>query len=330
VAIATSRPEDHDIAATRWSLDDLARTIVNEAHAQAIHRSTVWRVLDEADLKPHRSVYWLNSHDPDFEAKAKDICRLYVQSPQLQQQGRLVVCTDEKTGMQILERVHATQLAEPGKPEKREQDYIRHGTRVLTATFVAPSGHIIHDLTDTRTSRDFVAHFRHVCRELPGVDLDWVVDGLNTHWSLDLCQAVAEACDVPFDPRQLKRGVDRRRFLSDPTHRPHVFHFTPKHGSWLNQVELWFSVLARRFLARGDFASREEFDRQLEAFLLDYNLHYAHPYRWTYTGTPLVRDTPFSRTRAQARRGRAWFSPRPRLFERVFYPPRRYRRHIAA
>ena len=87
---------------------------------KAVRRSTIWRVLDAADLKPHRSVYWLNSHDPDFDVKAQDICKLYVQAPVLYQQGELVICTDEKTGMQILERKHPTILAQPGKPEKRE------------------------------------------------------------------------------------------------------------------------------------------------------------------------------------------------------------------
>ena len=94
----------------------------------------------------------------------------------------------------------------------------------------------------------------------------------------------------------------------------HVFHFTPIHGSWLNQVELWFSVLARRYLKRGDFCSPEDFETRLLDYLDVYNTHHAHPYRWTYTGQPLVRATPFSQTRRQQRQGRAWFSPRPSTF----------------
>jgi hypothetical protein len=157
---------------------------------------------------------------------------------------------------------------------------------------------------------------------------DWVVDNLNTHWSLEVCRLVAQWCDVPYRAKDLRRGVQRRAFLSDPSHR-HVFHFTPKHGSWLNQVELWFSVLARRFLKRGDFASAHAFETRLADYLEVYNTSQAHPYRWTYTGQPLVRATPFSHTRRQQRQGRAWVNSRPKRFERAFYPPRPYKRAAA-
>jgi transposase len=328
VSIATSQPSDYGGTATRWSLDDIAATILNQAHAKAMSRSTVFRVLDNADLKPHKSVYWLNSHDPDFQPKARDICRLYVNSPCLYEQGRLLICTDEKTGMQILERKYPTKPDEPGKPERREQEYIRHGTRVLTASFVVPTGEVVWDVGQTRTSEDFAAHMAKVAEHF--VDMkafDWVLDNLNTHWSLEACKVVARLSDVAFEPKKLKTGAQRRVFLTDPSHK-HVFHFTPKHGSWLNQVELWFSILARRFLKRGDFHSPEEFEDLLRRFLDDYNARHAHPFRWTYTGQPLVRGTPFSRTRRQQKHGRAWFSPRPQLFERIVYPPRPYH-HIA-
>jgi len=111
LTLATSKTDEHDRPATRWSLDDLAATLVNEAHHRAMSRATIWRILEEADLKPHKSVYWLNSHDPDFDAKARAICRLYLDAPRLYQHGRLVICCDEKTGMQILQRKHPTQPA---------------------------------------------------------------------------------------------------------------------------------------------------------------------------------------------------------------------------
>jgi DDE superfamily endonuclease len=151
------------------------------------------------------------------------------------------------------------------------------------------------------------------------------LDNLNTHWSLEVCRVIAKLCDVPFVPAHLETGQQRRAFLTDTSHK-HVFHFTPTHGSWLNQVELWFSVLGRRFLKRGDFASMADFEARLLAFVEDYNRRHAHPYRWTYAGTPLVRGIPFGKTRRQERLGRAWFSPRPQKFERYLYPPRPYER----
>lgn len=268
---------DHDCHATRWRLDDIARTILNQNHAEAMSRSTIWRILEEADLKPHKPEYWLNSHDPDFDEKARDICKLYVAAPQLYQEGRLVICCDEKTGMQILERKHPTKPVTRGIPERREHESIRHGTRVLINSFAVPTGQIAWTLGLTRINEDFAAHLRQARAQFPEMErYDWVLDNLNTDWSLDVCRLVAEWCDLPFEPKTLKRGADRRAFLMEPSHK-HVFHFTPKHGSWLNQVELWFGVLQRRFLARGDFKSAEEFERRLTAYLEDDNAHSAHP-----------------------------------------------------
>jgi hypothetical protein len=304
--------------------------LVNRHAEEAMTRATIWRVLHAADLKPHRSVYWLNSHDPDFDAKAQDICKLYVQAPVLYQHGELVICTDEKTGMQILQRKHPTIPAAPGQPEKREHEYIRHGTRCLIASFVVPTGQVLWDLGVTRTSVDFAAHLAQVAAQFPDHQrFHWVLDNLNTHWSLDVCALLARLNGRPFHPRDLRTGPQRRTFLTDPEYK-HVCHFTPKHGSWLNQVELWFSTLARRFLKRGDFASAEEITARLLGYLDDHNARRAHPYRWTYTGQPLVRGTPFSQTRRQQCHGRAWVSPRPQTFQRILYPPRPYKRRPAA
>jgi len=293
-------------------------------------RSSIWRILEEADLKPHRSVYWLNSHAPDFEAKAHDICQLYVHALRFYQPGRVVICADAKTGMQILQRRYPTQPVQVGKPEKREHESMRHGVRALLASFVVPTGHLGWNLGQTRTSTDWAAHLAHVVHQLPAMQrYDWIVDNLHTHWSREVCRLVAPWCAIPFTPKALHHGAQRRAFLCDPTPMP-VFHFTPKHGSWLHQVEWWLSVLARRFLQRGDFCSADDFAARLCDYLEVYNTHHAHPYRWTSTGQPLVRATPFSQTRRQQRQGRAWFSPRPKPFERACYPPRPYKRSPAS
>ena len=185
ISVASSDPADQGCSATRWSLDDIAQNIVNQTHYEAISRSTIWRILEEADLKPHKSVYWLNSHDPDFDAKAERICQLYVNAPKLYQHGELVICCDEKTGMQILQRKYATQQAKSGKRRRREYEYIRHGTRALLASFAVPTGEVAWNLGTTRTSDDFVAHLRHAANHFPEMDrYHWVLDNLNTHWSL--------------------------------------------------------------------------------------------------------------------------------------------------
>ena len=231
--------------------------------------------------------------------------------------------------MQILERKAPTKPAQAGRRERREHEYIRHGTRVLINSLAVATGQIAWTIGTTRKATDFVTHLQQAYQRLPRMKrYDWVMDNLNTHWSLDICRLVARWCNVPFEPQKLTKGPQRRAFLSDPSHW-HVFHFTPKHGSWLNQAELFFGVLHRRFLVRGSFSSAKDFVRRLERFLKDYNARHAHPYRWTYTGEPLVRDTPFSRTRRQQRQGRACFSSRPKRFERLLYSPRPYRRQAA-
>jgi len=136
---------------------------------------------------------------------------------------------------------------------------------------------------------------------------------------------LAELNRLPFQPDQLSTGSERKAFLTNSGHR-YKLVFTPTHGSWRNQVELWFSVRSRRFLKRGDFASATEFEARLRAYLEVYNGREKHPYRWTYTGQPLVRGTPFCQTRRQRRHGRAWLSPRPKRFERLLDPPHPYRR----
>jgi transposase len=330
ITLASQRTAEHDCPATRWSLDDLARELVNRHAAEAMHRATIQRILHDADLKPHRSVYWLNSHDPDFDAKAATICQLYLHAPALHPQGELVIATDEKTGMQILQRKYPTQLARSGHPEKREHEYIRHGTRALIASFVVPTGEVVWNLGPTRTSVDFANHLKKVADQFREWSrITWVVDNLNTHWSREVCEVLARLNGLAFEPRRLRTGGARKAFVTDPDHR-YRFVFTPTHGSWLNQVELWFSVLARRFLKRGDFASATEFEQRLTAYLETYNAREKHPYRWTYTGQPLVRATPFSQTRRQQRHGRAWLGTRPQRFDRLLDPPRPYKRRPAS
>ena len=154
--MATRKPARYHCSATRWSLDDLVAALA-QGRTWTMSRSSIWRLLDEADLKPHRSVYWLNSHDPDFEPKAHNLCSLYLNTLRFFEQDRMVICSDEKTGMQILQRKYPTQPMVPGKPEKREHEYIRHGVRALIASFVVATGQVVWNLGQTRKPR------QHLC-----------------------------------------------------------------------------------------------------------------------------------------------------------------------
>jgi transposase len=113
------------------------------------------------------------------------------------------------------------------------------------------------------------------------------MDNLNTHWNLSLCRCIARLCELPFEPKKLRTGAQRRAFLTDPEHK-HVIHYTPKHGSWLNQIEIWFGVLQKRVIRRGNFACKADLMRKILAYISYYNENRAHPYRWTYTGQPLA------------------------------------------
>jgi hypothetical protein len=330
VSLATKKPAERHGPAPRWSVADLIAARRPQPSAPAMSRSTLWRMLDDAALKPHRRVYWLTSHAPAGDTKARDLGHLYLNAFRLSQEGRVVICVDEKTGMQILPRKYPTPLAQPGQPEKREQADIRHGVRAFLASFVVPTGQVLWHLGLTRTREDCAAHRHAVVAHLPEMTrYDWGSDTLNTPWSLDVCRLVASWCGLPWTPQALECGRQRRAFLRDPPPTP-VFHCTPIHGSWRNQGEVWFSVLARRCLKGGDCCSGEDFETQLCAYLAGYNTHEAPPYRWTSTGQPVVRATPCSQTCRPQRQGRAWFSPRPQRFARALYPPRPYKRKRAA
>jgi DDE superfamily endonuclease len=289
VVLATQDPADAGVPVSHWSLTDLATKILQDTHYAAMSRATVGRILRECELRPHRCVQWLHSEDPEFEKKVLEVARLYLNAPVLYRQGELVLCCDEKTGIQALERKYPDRPAQPGgRSARREFEYVRHGTRCLLATLVVPTGQVLADVTARRTSLDFFRHLRGVVEQFPAVEkFHWVLDNLNTHWSLSLCRLVAKLSGVRCPVKQLKRGAARRAFLSDPAHK-HVIHYTPKHGSWMNQIEIWFGTLSRRVLRRGNFSSRRDLTEKILAFIDYYNRHLAHPYRWTYTGKPLV------------------------------------------
>lgn len=241
MAMAPHKPRTSHCPATRWRLDELGAAL-HQRRLWTMSRASIWRIVDEADLKPPRRVYWRNSPAPDCAAQAQEICSFSRKALRFLEQGRVGMCPDEKTGRPILQRQYSTPPSAPGKPAKCEPAYIRHGVRALLASFVVPTGHGVWHLGQPRTSADFATQLAHVVQPLPDMHRDaWVVENLKTHWSLAVCRLGAGWCKVPCGPKDLSHGAQRRAFLSAPSHKP-VFHCTPKQGSWLNQVAWWLSV----------------------------------------------------------------------------------------
>lgn len=222
------------------------------------------------------------------------MCELYAAAPALHAAGIHIVSSDEKTGIQALERLYATLPMQPGWVERREFEYIRHGTQCLTANFEIATGRIIAPtLGATRTEADFMAHVAQTVAEDPLGTWIFVLDHLNTHQSEALVRLVAQQCAIPEDlgikgqSGILASMESRAAFLQAATHRIR-FVYTPKHTSWLNQVEIWFSILVRRLLKRASFTSIEDLRQGILAFIEFFNRAKAKPFKWTYAGRPLT------------------------------------------
>lgn len=237
-----------------WTYASLAEAFrIRTGHKLSV--SEVGRILRFESIRPHRVRQWLKSRDPHFTEKAERICELYLNPPK----DAVLLCIDEKP-MQTLERKNPTVVGPDGSV-RREFEYKRHGTQVLLAAFNVKTGRVFGRVVPRRTAKATVSFMKAVARHYRGREIYVVWDNLNTHYD----------------------GPDLRwtKFNEQQRGRFH-FVYTPKHASWMNQVEIWFSILHRRVLQYGDFDETARQKRVVEAFIRFWNRNERHPFRWTW------------------------------------------------
>lgn len=258
IKLACNRPKDtafHNV----WSLRGLRSALLDDV-GRTLSVSEIGRVLRAAEIRPHRMKVWLHSPDPEFRPKVKRIADLYLDPPP----GSRVVCVDEKPGMQVLERKHPTRLSTAGADGREDFEYIRHGTKTLIAALDVATGKVFGQVRDRRTAKDLVDFMDALAVEHPTGDVYVVWDNLNIH--LD--------------------GKERRWSAFNERHggRFHFVH-TPIHASWVNQIEIWFSILQRRVLRRASYRTAEQLTWRVLGFIGRWNRVEAHPFRWKFRGT---------------------------------------------
>jgi transposase len=299
LAVACEPPEKSGRPITHWTLQELSDEVSKRGIVASISSAQVSRYLREAALQPHKSRYWLNTTEKDprrFQEQVETVCDTYLAAPQQERTNRThTVCVDEMTGLQALQRIAPSKAMIAGKCERIEFEYTRHGTLCLIGNFVVTTGELLRPtLGPTRTEADFASHIEQTVAVDPEGTWVFVVDNLNIHGSESLVKLVAKACGVTADLGKkevrgvLKSVASRQAFLSESSHRIR-FVYLPKHSSWLNQIEVVFGVIMRKVIRRGSFTSVEDLRTKLLNFIAYFNRVFAKPFRWTYTGRPLMK-----------------------------------------
>jgi transposase len=257
IKLACKRPADCKLPfRSVWTLDALQAALARTTRI-ILSKTEIRRVLAVEEIRPHHIRLWLHSPDPAFRSKVRAICALYLARPA---DGDTVLCIDEKTGMQALEHRYPFKAPARGQPGRREFEYRRHGTRTLFAAFNPHTGDVFGECSVKRKAADLLRFMERVAKRYPTGKVTVIWDNLNIHHG-DAWEAF-----------NLRHG-GRFRFV-----------YTPIHASWVNQVEIWFSVLARRVLKHASFATTDDLVRAVDGFVAHWNEHEAHPFRWTFRG----------------------------------------------
>lgn len=246
---ACSKPEG---GYTNWSQARIAKEV-------GISQSKVFQILRDADLKPHKVEYWCGkSPDPEFEAKMINIVGLYMNPPE----NAIVLCVDEKTQIQALDRSQPLLPLKPGQPRRLTATYKRNGTVSLIAALAVHTGEITAKTIDSNNTDNFLKFLKKLDRSYRGKKLHIILDNLPIHKN-----------------KEVERWLEgKRKFL---------LHFTPTYSSWLNQVEIWFNIMTRDVIKGGIWKSSSQLADQLIEYVKTYNETRAKPFEWTYTGNPL-------------------------------------------
>ena len=255
-AIATSARDPDDPVST-WTCVEVTEAL--RAEGLDISVSQVWRILDAMDIDLSKVRGWINRRDdPDFWTRVRDVCGLYLSPPV----NAIVLSLDEKTGIQAKERIRKDQPARPGQPRRREFEYKRHGIAKLMAALDVNTGQVLADTVERNDAVTFIAFLETIeANTDPTKQIHAIMDNGSSH--------IAKLTKAWFE-----------------THPRWHAHYTPKHASWVNQVELFFSILQRKVIRNGSFPTQADLIDKMMRFITTYD-QTAKPFAWTYAADPL-------------------------------------------
>ena len=238
---------------TNWSQDRIAKEV-------GISQAKVFQILKQADLKPHKVEYWCGkSRDPEFEQKMINIVGLYMNPPE----NALVICVDEKTQIQALDRTQPELPLRSGNPRRQTATYKRNGTVSLIAALAVHTGEVTAKTIKSNNAENFLKFLKSLDRKYRNKKLHIIADNLSIH-----------------KHKEVKQWIEGKRKIT--------LHFTPTYSSWLNQIEIWFNILTKDVVKGGIWNSSEQLANQLMEYVVTYNETRAKPFQWTYTGEPLT------------------------------------------